>query len=212
MTTIALTGGIASGKSTIARRLAQLGAVVLDADRFARQAVEPGTQGLRDIREHFGQRVIADDGTLDRAALAAIVFDDPAEREVLNGIVHPEVRRLTELAKQAARADDPDAIIVHDIPLLVEARTNYDYDVIWVADAPAELRLERLVADRGVSREEAQRRIDAQASDAERRRIADVLIDTTVPLVQTHAEIDRLWAELLARRSQDASEQRSYGA
>lgn len=196
MTTIALTGGIASGKTTIANRLRELGAVVLDADQFARAAVEPGTPALRAIRDRFGEHVLCDDGTLDRARLGAIVFADDDEREALNAIVHPEIRRLTDDAKRAARADDPDAIVVHDIPLLLESRHNYDYDEIWVADAPAEVRLERLLEDRGLDRVEGQRRIDAQVSDDERRRVADVLFDTTAPLGDTLDQVDREWARV----------------
>jgi len=196
MTTIALTGGIASGKSTISRRLRELGAVILDADVFAREAVAPGSPGLRAVRAHFGERIIADDGSLDRPALAAIVFADERERLALNDIVHPEVRRLTEEARLRALADDPDAVIVHDIPLLVESTSNYDYDEIWVADAPDSVRVERLVALRGMPLEEAERRVASQATDEERRRIADVLIDTTTSLEETIAEVDRLWARV----------------
>lgn len=210
MTTIALTGGIASGKTTIAVRLRELGAVILDADQFARDAVEVGTPALRAIQAHFGDGVIGDDGALDRPALGAIVFADPEQREVLNGIVHPEVARLTLEAKAAARRDDPDAIIVHDIPLLLEARHNYDYDEIWVADAPADVRLERLVEDRGLDRVEAQRRVDAQATDEERRRIADVLFDTTASLGETLDQVDREWARVRASQFDDTDER--YGA
>lgn len=209
MTTIALTGGIASGKTTIAVRLRELGAVILDADQFARAAVEAGTPALRAIRAHFGDGVILADGGLDRVALGAIVFADAERREVLNGIVHPEVARLTNEAKATARADDPEAIIVHDIPLLLEARHNYDYDEIWVADAPADVRLERLIEDRGLDRAEAQRRIAAQATDDERRRIADVLFDTTAPLGETLDQVDREWARVSAVRLDDTDER--YG-
>lgn len=193
MTTIALTGGIASGKTTIADRLRELGAVVLDADRFARAAVEPGSRALDAIRARFGERALLDDGSLDRARLGAIVFADATEREALNAIVHPEVRRLTDDARSAALASDPGAVIVHDIPLLLETSRTFDYDEIWVADAPAAVRLERLVAGRGLDRVEAQRRIDAQAGDDERRRIADVVFDTAAPLHETLAHVDREW-------------------
>lgn len=210
MTTIALTGGIASGKTTIAVRLRELGAVILDADQFARAAVERGTPALRAIRAHFGDGVIHPDGTLDRPALGAIVFADAEQREALNGMVHPEVARLTNEAKAAARADDPEAIIVHDIPLLLEARHNYDYDEIWVADAPAEVRIERLIEDRDLERGEAERRVAAQATDQERRRIADVLFDTTAPLGDTLDQVDREWARVRAVRLDDDDER--YGA
>lgn len=211
MTTIALTGGIASGKSTISNRLRELGAFVLDADRFARDAVEPGTKALKEIREHFGERVIRADGTLDRAALAAIVFNDEAERKVLNDITHPEIARLTNERKAAIRAEDPEAVIVHDIALLAEGRFNYDYDEIWVADAPAEVRLRRLVEERGMDATEARGRIAAQVSDEERRAMADVIIDTDLPMAETIAEVDRLWAQLGSHEAEDATTQR-YGA
>lgn len=211
MTTIALTGGIASGKSTISERLRELGAVVLDADRFARDAVEPGTRGLQKIREHFGERVIRPDGTLDRAALAAIVFHDEDERKVLNDITHPEIARLTNERKAAIRAEDPEAVIVHDIALLAEGRFNYDYDEIWVADAPASERLRRLVEERGMDAVEARGRIEAQVSDDERRAIADVIIDTAVPLAETLAQVDDLWAQL-DRHSVDDRTTERYGA
>lgn len=211
MTTIALTGGIASGKSTISNRLQELGAVVLDADKFAREAVEPGTRALREIREHFGDRVIRPDGTLNRSALAEIVFTDEAERKILNGITHPEIARLTNERKAAVRAEDPDAVIVHDIALLAEGRFNYDYDEIWVADAPAEVRLQRLVEGRGMDANEAASRIAAQIPDAERRAMADVLIDTDLPVEETIAQVDRLWAQLGSHDAEEAITER-YGA
>lgn len=198
MTTIALTGGIASGKTTIANRLRALGAVILDADHFARVAVEPGMPAFRAIRSHFGDAVIRSDGTLDRAALGGIVFADAAQLEVLNDLTHPEIARLTREAKQQARADDPQAIIIHDIPLLLEAHHNYDYDEIWVADAPADVRVERLVSERGFDEVDARHRIDRQASDDERRRIADVLFDTTLQLDETLDQVDEAWARVSA--------------
>ncbi|MGO2111864.1 MAG: dephospho-CoA kinase [Pseudoclavibacter sp.] len=210
MTTIALTGGIASGKSTIANRLRELGAVILDADHYARVAVEPGMPALHAIRAHFGDGVIRSDGTLDRPALGAIVFADPDQREKLNCITHPEIRRLTGEAKARARAEDPRAIIVHDIPLLLEARSNYDYDEIWVADAPAEVRIERLVDERDCDRDEAARRVGSQATDEERRRIADVLFDTTTSIDETLAHVEREWRRVSATALADTDQR--YGA
>ncbi|GGA56922.1 dephospho-CoA kinase [Pseudoclavibacter endophyticus] len=210
MTTIALTGGIASGKSTIANHLRELGAVILDADHFARMAVGAGMPALAAIRAHFGDRVIRPDGSLDRPALAAIVFADEEQRAVLNGITHPEIARLTLAAKAEVRSGDPNAIIVHDIPLLLEARHNYDYDEIWVADAPAEVRLERLVDERGLDRAEAARRVGSQATDEQRRRIADVLFDTTETLDETLAHVEREWARVSAAALTDTDER--YGA
>ena len=196
MTTIALTGGIASGKTTIANRLRELGAVVIDADEIAREITVAGSPVLRAIRERFGDGVITESGELDRKALAAIVFADEDALRALNDITHPVIRDVTNRRIETVREEDPDAIFVHDIPLLAENRSNYDYDEIWVADAPAEARLERLMADRGMTRAEAQARIDAQVSDEERRMIADVVIDTMQPMAETITLVDELFARL----------------
>lgn len=198
MTTIALTGGIASGKTTISNRLRELGAVIIDADEIAREIVEPGQPVLAEIAKQFGDGILNDDGSLNRVALAEIVFADEDARRTLNDITHPEIRRITEERIETERAADPSTIFVHDIPLLAENRSNYDYDEIWVADAPAEVRIERLIADRGMTREEAQARIDAQASDEERRRIADVVLDTTRPISDTIELVDELFWRLRA--------------
>lgn len=206
MTTIALTGGIASGKSTIAARLRELGAEILDADAFAREAVAPGSRGLQLVRERFGDGVIAPDGTLERAKLAEIIFHDAKEREALNGILHPEIRRLTSERLEAIRADDPEALVVHDIPLLVEARHNYDYDEIWVAEAPAEVRIRRLMEDRQMDAEEARARVEAQAGDDERRALADVLIDTTGTMEETLERVEEEWTRLQAGEAASAPE------
>lgn len=196
MTTIALTGGIASGKTTIANRLRELGAVVIDADEIAREITKPGSPVLLEIQERFGDDIVNADGELDRKGLAEIVFNDDDALRALNDITHPVIRRVTNERIESVRADDPDAIFVHDIPLLAENRSNYDYDEIWVADAPAAERLQRLIQDRDMTREAAQARIDAQVSDEERRMIADVVIDTTQPLGDTVTLIDELFARL----------------
>ncbi|WP_311476519.1 dephospho-CoA kinase [uncultured Gulosibacter sp.] len=198
MTTIALTGGIASGKTTISNRLRELGAFIIDADEVAREIVQPGSPTLRAIVERFGEGVLAADGTLNRQALAEIVFNDDDALAALNDITHPEIRRVTNDRIDRIRAEEPDTIFVHDIPLLAENRSNFDYDEIWVADAPAQVRLERLMETRAMSREEAQARIDAQVSDEQRRVIADVVIDTTRPLAETLDQVDELYARLRA--------------
>ncbi len=198
MTTIALTGGIASGKTTISNRLRELGAFIIDADEVAREIVQPGSPTLRAIVERFGEGVLAADGTLNRQALAEIVFNDDDALAALNDITHPEIRRVTSDRIDRIRAEEPDTIFVHDIPLLAENRSNFDYDEIWVADAPAQVRLERLMETRAMSREEAQARIDAQVSDEQRRVIADVVIDTTRPLAETLDQVDELYARLRA--------------
>lgn len=200
MRVIALTGGIASGKSTISSRLSQLGASVVDADLLSREAVDAGSPGLAAIAERFGSDVIAADGSLDRAALGSIVFADEAARNDLNAIVHPEVRRLAAERLATIARSDPDAIAVYDVPLLVETGVDHDFDLVVVADADAEIRTQRLISLRNLDPVEARRRVVAQASDEERRRIADVLIDTTGSLEETEAQVDSLWADLVAGR------------
>lgn len=196
MPLIALTGGIASGKSTIARRLAEHGAVVVDADRLVHEVQAPGTPVLADIVAAFGERMLTPAGALDRAALGAVVFSDPEARARLNAIVHPAVRRESLARFAAAFAAEPDAVVVYDVPLLAEARGDDRWDLVVVAHAPAELRAERLVALRGMAAEDARQRIAAQADDEERLRIADIVIDTAGTLDQTLAQVDALWERL----------------
>ncbi len=190
---IGLTGGIASGKSTVARRLAELGAVHIDADRLARVAVEPGTAALGRIIGVFGQAVLAPDGGLDRAALGAIVFADPAALTLLNAIVHPAVRSLSNLLIREAAAQDPHAVVVYDVPLLVEAGVDHPFDLIVVTRADEATRVRRMVELRGMAEAEALRRMRTQASDDERRAVADVVIDTGGSLSHTLAQVDELW-------------------
>ncbi|PZF59779.1 dephospho-CoA kinase [Curtobacterium sp. MCSS17_008] len=198
MRIIGLTGGIAAGKSTVSRRWADHGAVVVDADQLARQAVAPGSPGLARVAERFGSRVIADDGSLDRAALGSIVFADPAARKDLEGITHPEVWRLAQQAFDAAAAADPDAVVVYDVPLLAEARGSrpISFDAVVVVDAPAAQRVERLVEHRGMPRDEAERRVAAQASDAERLSLADHVVDATGTLEGTVRSADAVWQRI----------------
>ena len=197
MQLLALTGGIASGKSTIGARLEQLGAVRIDADQLARDAVAPGSPGLALVSERFGPGVLAADGSLDRAALGAIVFADPAALADLNGIVHPEVRRLFDRAVAAAVAERADAVVVYEIPLFVETDAGeLDWDLVVVADAPAETRAARMTELRGMSPEEASGRLANQASDAARRAVADVLIDTSGTEAHTIEQVDALWARI----------------
>ncbi len=200
MPLIGLTGGIASGKSTVAARLAELGAVVVDADLLAREAVAVGSAGLARIREAFGDGVIAEDGSLNRPALGGIVFADPEALQTLNRITHPEVLRLSHEAFAAARAADPDAVIVYDVPLLAEARNRGEWDLIVVVEAPASMRADRLVEHRGMARDEAERRIGAQAGDEQRRAIADLIIDSSGSLEDTVAGTDAIWPTLRAAK------------
>ena len=198
---IGLTGGIASGKSLVSTRLAELGAVIVDADVLAREVVEPGTPGLAAIAEHFGPSVITADGSLDRPALGAIIFADAEEREKLNGITHPAVwRRARELFDAAA----PDAVVVYDVPLLVEGAKGrqLDFDLVVVVNASTETRLHRLMELRGMTREEAGHRLNSQASDTERLAVADVVIDNNGTIDETLKQVDALWAK--ASRSASA--------
>ncbi|MCY1695524.1 dephospho-CoA kinase [Curtobacterium sp. SL109] len=196
MRIIGLTGGIAAGKSTVSGRWAEHGAVVVDADRLARDAVAPGSPGLEQVAERFGPSVIAADGTLDRPALGAVVFSDPAARKDLEAITHPEVWRLAQAAFDAAEQADPDAVVVYDVPLLAEARGSRPlrFDAVVVVDAPAAMRIERLVQHRGMSRQEAERRVSAQASDADRLALADHVVDATGTLEDTVRSADQVWA------------------
>ncbi len=191
MLRIGLTGGIGSGKSTVAGLLAARGAVVVDADRIAREVVAPGTPGLAAVVDAFGESVLAADGSLDRPALAAVVFADPAARARLDAIVHPLVReRSVELISVAA----PDAVLVNDVPLLVETGQAGTYDLVLVVEADLETRLSRLV-ERGTPREDARARIAAQATDEQRRAAADVVLDNSGSLEQLAEQVDRFWQE-----------------
>jgi dephospho-CoA kinase len=202
---IGLTGGIASGKSTVAARLADHGAVVIDADELARRAVEPGTAGLAGIRREFGRQVIAADGSLDRGALGAIVFADAGRRERLNRIVHPAIKQLAcSLIARAAEAD-PHAIVVYAVPLLVEAGAAADRDFarVVVVHADAETRLRRLVEQRGLTRAEAMHRLNSQATDAERLAVADLVIDNDGPREHALGQADALWERVRQRAGRD---------
>jgi dephospho-CoA kinase len=192
---VGLTGGIASGKSEVARRLAELGAVLIDADLLAREAVEPGSEGLAEVVRAFGKDVLLDDGALNRAALGAVVFGDPERRNQLNSIVHPRVRaRAAELLAAAAE----DAVVVQDIPLLVETGQAGNFDVVVVVDAPDEVRMRRLQERNGLTPQEAEARMAAQATREERLAAADHVIENDGSLDALRVAVDRLWHEVLA--------------
>ncbi|MGX5654644.1 dephospho-CoA kinase [Geodermatophilus nigrescens] len=191
MLRIGLTGGIGSGKSTVAALLAARGAVVVDADRIAREVVEPGTPGLAAVVGAFGPGVLTADGALDRAALASIVFADPEARARLDGIVHPLVRaRAQEVVAGAAE----DAVVVQDVPLLVETGQAGQYDLVLVVEADLETRVARLLL-RGLTEEDARARIASQATDEQRRAVADVVLDNSGAPDALAAQVERLWAE-----------------
>jgi dephospho-CoA kinase len=191
---IGLTGGIGSGKSTVSALLAARGAVVIDADRIAREVLEPGTPGLAAVVEAFGSEVLTAGGCLDRPALAAVVFADPAARERLDGIVHPLVRaRSAELA--SALPDD--AVVVHDVPLLVETGQAGSYDIVLVVQADPAARIDRLVR-RGLTEDDARARIAVQATDEQRRAAADVVLVNDGTPEDLAAQVDRFWSERVA--------------
>ncbi|MPY77789.1 MAG: dephospho-CoA kinase [Actinophytocola sp.] len=194
MLRVGLTGGIGAGKSTVASRLAEHGALLIDADAIAREVVEPGTPGLAAIVAEFGDGVIAEDGSLDRPAMAERVFNDDTARARLNGIVHPLVgERTAELIAGAA----DDAIAVHDVPLLVENGLAPSYHLVLIVDAPVDVRVRRLADSRGMPEREARARIAAQADEAQRRAVADVWLDNSGTQADVEAEVDALWSQRL---------------
>ena len=192
---VGLTGNIASGKSTVARLLAERGALVIDADILARRAVEPDTPALRAIVERWGERMLAGDGTLDRAALREIVFEHAEELEVLNGIVHPEVARLRDEEVAAARARG-ERLVVCDIPLLFERQLTDEFNFLVLVDAPRSVRLERLVNDRGLSHDEAMKMIAAQMPAELKRARADFVIENDSDLSALGRRVNELWSVL----------------
>lgn len=196
MIRVGLTGGIGSGKSTVARLLADLGAVVVDADRLAGEAIAPGTPGLSRVVEEFGPDVLTPDGSVDRPKLAALVFGEPDRLAALENIVHPEVtRRSDELAASAPR----NAVVVFDVPLLVEKRLAGRYDVVVVVDATLQTQIDRLVTARGMSKSDVRSRLDAQATREERLAVADYVIVNDGDLQTLYSHVQRLWRELKRR-------------
>lgn len=195
MRRIGLTGGIGSGKSTVSAMLADLGAHVVDADAIAREVVEPGSQGLAELAETFGQAILNPDGSLDRAGLADVAFADPQARATLNGILHPKIAART--AELIAQIPD-DAVLVHDVPLLVELGMQKAYDLVVVVDAPDGLRVQRLVA-RGMPQEDARARIAAQAVREQRLAVADVVIDNSGDLEDLSQQVRKAWPLLCGR-------------
>ena len=180
----------------MARMLADRGAVVIDSDALAREVVAPGTAGHAEVVEQFGPEVLGPDGSLDRSALAKRIFADPAARQRLEAVIHPLVRvRAAEVEAQAPR----DAVVVHDIPLLVEAGLVDRFDVVVVVDVPVDTAVRRLVEHRQMSEQDARQRIGAQASREDRLRVADVVIDNSADLVGLRGQVDELWDDLASR-------------
>lgn len=193
-----LTGGIGSGKSTVSALLASYGAVLIDADRIAREVVEPGTDGLAAVVAEFGEDILAADGTLDRPGLGRIVFADESRRKALNAIVHPLVRdRSAELEAAAG----PHSVVVQDVPLLAENGLASLYDLVVVVDAAPETQLDRLVRLRGMPEDEARARMAAQATREQRLAVADLVIDNNGPLEALEPQVKKAWEELRSREA-----------
>jgi dephospho-CoA kinase len=192
---VGLTGGVASGKSTVSSMLRELGAVVIDADRLAREVVAPGTEGLAEIVAAFGDGVLTPEGELDRPAMGAIVFDDEEARRRLEAIIHPRVRRRGAELEAAAGAD---TVVVHDIPLLAETGQADAFDAVVVVDVPVETQVRRMVELRGMSREEAEARIAAQASREDRLAVATHVIDNTGTLEDLRERVGEVFESLVS--------------
>ncbi|MFF9145243.1 dephospho-CoA kinase [Streptomyces sp. NPDC014861] len=201
MLKVGLTGGIGAGKSEVSRLLVSYGAVLIDADRIAREVVEPGTPGLAAVVDAFGEGVLTGDGALDRPKLGSIVFADPERLAALNAIVHPLVgSRSAELERAAGPGD----VVIHDVPLLTENGLAPLYDLVVVVDASPGTQLDRLVRLRGMTEEEARARMAAQATRAARREIADLLIDNDGPLDALEPQVRKVWDELARRAAETA--------
>lgn len=192
---VGLTGGVASGKSTVSAILLDLGAVVIDADAIAREVVAVDTPGLAAVIDAFGPDLLGADGQLDRAAMGALVFSDAASRKRLEAIIHPLVHARMEALEQLA---PPDAVVFHDIPLLAEGGRASTFDAVVVVDSPPELQLARMVSDRGWSRGEGEARIAAQAARADRLAIATYVIDNTGSLADLRDQVESVFADLTA--------------
>jgi dephospho-CoA kinase len=200
MLRVGLTGGIGSGKSTVSARLASLGAVILDADQAARAVVEPGAPGLAAIVSSFGPGVLSPDGSLDRAALASIVFADEAALAKLNAITHPLIHAFIGAAESAAiAAGDPSVVLVHDVALLAEWGRAAEFDVVVVVDVPVAMQFARLTGPRGMTSDQARARMAAQASREQRLAVADIVIDNSGTRADLDRRVDEVWAQLRAR-------------
>ena len=197
--TVGLTGGIGSGKSEVSRRLAELGAVVIDADRVAREVVEPGTAGLERVVEAFGSQVLRADGSLDREGLGRVVFGDPDKLAILNRIVHPLVGERIATMMADVEHDRPDAVVVYDVPLLVENNLADRYDVVVVVAAQPETQIRRLVNSRAMPEEDALARIAAQAPLKDKLAVADIVIENDADLAELDRRVREVWSDLVAR-------------
>jgi dephospho-CoA kinase len=197
MLLVGLTGGIGTGKSTVARMLESRGAVVFDADVLARQAVAPGTPGFDQVVERFGPNVLAPGGGLDREALASVVFSDPAARRDLEGIVHPEVRRM--FAEGCEEYKDSDRVVIFSAPLLVETGMHTAFDLLIVVSAPVVTQIERLMRGRGMAERDVRARIAAQLPLEAKAEVADILVDNEGTLEDLEGRVERVWPDLDAQ-------------
>ena len=200
---IGLTGGIAAGKSTVAKRWAEHGAIEIDADQVAREVVEPGTVGLNSIVEHFGADVLTASGELDRKELARQIFSDSGKRELLNSMLHPLIRERTKL--QLAELPN-DSIVVYNVPLLVEASVDHPFDLVVTVEAPGEEQIRRLVQTRGLTETEARNRIAAQAKPIERAARADRILNSNQDINLLLRDADALWRDILKLSTSKSAE------
>ncbi len=190
---IGLTGGIAAGKSTVARRWVESGAIEIDADQVARQVVEPGTPGLKAIVENFGSDILTESGELDRKALGKLIFSDQDKRELLNSILHPAIKERT---RQLLSEMPEQAIVVYNVPLLVEAAVDHAFDLVVTVEAPEEEQIRRLVRNRGLTESDARNRIAAQAKPVERAARADRILNSNQDINLLLRDADALWREI----------------
>lgn len=190
---VALTGGIAAGKSTVAKRWVENGAIEIDADDLAREVVEPGSVGLERVSEAFGSGVLTDSGELDRKAMARIVFEDAEKRELLNSILHPLIRQRTRELLEQMRNEE---IVVYSVPLLVEASVDHEFDLVVTVEAPEDEQVRRLVTNRGLSDAEARSRIASQAKPVERAARADRILNSNQDMNLLLRDADKLWQEI----------------
>lgn len=198
---VGLTGGIAAGKSTVAKRLVDLGAIEVDADLLAKEAVAAGSEGLKAIVAKWGLGILGEDGELDRAALAKIIFEDPKQRDLLEDIVHPAVAaRSREMILSAGE----DSIVIYNVPLLVEANVQLPFDLVVTVEAPQESQIERMIRHRGMTRDEAAARIRAQATPAQRAARADVILNSNQSLGRLMDDTEELWSTLTTAAAKKA--------
>lgn len=203
MFVVGLTGGIGTGKSTVTRMFADRGADVIDADRVAREVVEPGTEAFEEIVDRFGEEVVDEHGGLDRERLGSMVFSDEQARQDLNAIVHPRVHERIASELKRLGDDERTGLVVVDVPLLVEAKAARRYDAVVVVVAPREVRVERLRRDRGMDPEEVRARMAAQAGDQERLAVATHVVDNGGDLAHLEAQVDALHRELIAAEARE---------